>query len=182
MQTAAPSLSVRRPNHVGDLIAALVVIVGVSVGVGYAVSGLLTTLSAPDRFDRTTVGGSLTANIETAGPVLIYVEATVVPSLAELDLTVTDASGSVIPVTPYPRDLRYDRAGGVGRAVGAFDAAAPGPYQIVSAAPRTTDVIAVGADIGDEVIEVLGRAAAIGGLALAAALIVVAGSALLRRR
>jgi hypothetical protein len=72
MQTAsAPYMPVRQPTRVGYVLAALVVIVGLTIGVTQAVSGVLTILSAPDHFDRTTVGGSLTASIESAGPVVV---------------------------------------------------------------------------------------------------------------
>lgn len=178
---SAPYLPARGANHLGYLLAALVVIVGIGIGVVYAVSGVLTTLSAPDHFDRTTVGGSLTATIENAGTVVIYVEAAVVPSLAQLDLTVTDTSGSNVRVRPYPNDLRYDRAGGLGTAVATFEAAMPGEYQIVSAAPRTMDTLAVGADIGERTIGALGRAGVICGLAILAGIALAAATKLIGR-
>jgi hypothetical protein len=98
------------------------------------------------------------------------VEAAVVPSLEQLDLTVIGPSGAEVAVKAYARDLQYDRAGGVGTAVGTFTASESGEYQVFSGASRTADVVAVGADIGNGVINALGRAGLICGLALVAGL------------
>jgi hypothetical protein len=168
-------------GHTGYWLAGLIFLAGLVIGVGYAVAAISGALSASDRFDRTTVGGSVSVTVDAAGPMVIYSETSTVPSLASLGLTVVGPTGEPVAVRPYVADLRYDREGGLGTAVATFTASAAGIYQVSSEATHTSAVLAVGPDIGGYLVDALGRAGLICGLALAGALaVVVATSATAR--
>ncbi|HEX5590964.1 MAG TPA: hypothetical protein VFX65_11795 [Candidatus Limnocylindrales bacterium] len=175
MATATRPFISSRPSARGGFRPAVFVGgLGLLIAVGYAAASVLGALSAPDHFDRTTIGGSLTVEVDAAGPVVVYVEASRAVLLAELALTVTDASGREVVVDAYGADLRYDRAGGLGTAVGSFDAEAPGRFQLDSAAPLGTIAIAVGPDIGTELQAAIGRAGLVAGIGLLAGLALAA--------
>jgi hypothetical protein len=172
----------RRSIRTGCWSAALIAIVGLGIGVAYGLAGTASALSAPDRFERTSVGGSLAVEVEAPGPMVVYAEGPGVPSLSGLRLIVISPSGAHVVVDPYIGDLRYDRNGGLGTAVGIFKASETGPYQITSGAPRTGGILAVGPDIGGRLADAFVRAGLIVGLTLAAGIALAAASSVAARR
>ena len=116
------------------------------------------------------------------GPMVVYSEAASVPSLNELRLGVSAPSGAPVAVTPYVGDLRYDRNGSLGTAVGIFAASEIGSYQITSGAARQAGILAVGRDIGGKLADAIGRAGVIIGLAFAAGIAFAAVSSVVARR
>jgi hypothetical protein len=106
-----------------------------------------------DRYPRTTVPGVATVQVSDSSTRVLYYEntrGTTTPTVAQLAVSVTDASGASIDVTPYDGDLRYDVPGDnsrVGRAVAEFHPNQPGAYQVRSAAVDVTGTLAIGGDI-----------------------------------
>jgi hypothetical protein len=76
---------------------------------------------------------------------VLYYEGSGAPSLGKLGIRVSDPQGAGVRVRGYAGDLRYDAPGGVvGRAVGTFDAATPGDYQVTVGGEAEGAQVAVG--------------------------------------
>ncbi len=150
-----PSAAARpRPSARGYWLGGLLTAAAVIGAVIWVVVAFFGYQQQIDRYPRTTVPGAATVQVADTSTRVLYYEnsrGTTTPSLSQLGLSVTGPAGTIVAVTPYTGDLRYDVPGDasrVGRAVAEFHPSQAGVYQVKSTpATGTTGTLAVGGDI-----------------------------------
>ena len=143
--------------------------VGIVAGVAFGANSLYQAWRAPDTFDRTVIGGSLTVRLDGGQQAVVYDENGSTHALGDLALTITSPTGAAVPVEPYHGTLQYDRSDVVASAVGIFTATDAGSYQIDSAGAGS-GTLAVGVDLADVAVDGLARGVQIAAVCLVAAL------------
>jgi hypothetical protein len=167
-------------------VAAAVAVVGLTASVVWATVGLSDQTRRPAEMVTSTTPGSVTVQISRPGTHVVYLESAVPTAVRDLDpllglkssdLTVAGPDGSVIEVSPYPLDLRYDAprggSGVLGQAIATFRADLPGDY-VVSTAIRLADPnarMAVGDDLVPDVLRAVLLPLASAALSLALAVL-----------
>jgi hypothetical protein len=121
----------RRPSTAGYWLAVVIVIVGLLAGVGWGLAAYLGMQRQIDDFVRVGVPGQAVVSIPEAGERVLYYEGSGSISLTDLAPQVSAPDGTAVRVEAYDLDLRYDApGGGVGQAIGTFEADSPGPYEV----------------------------------------------------
>jgi hypothetical protein len=148
----APAPPAAPPGRVWYLVAIVVFLVGMAAMAAFLITRLTSMDSGLTRF---VVPGEQTLTLEAGNYTVFHEPQSVVDgkiysggSLGGMSVTVTDADGSDVPLSPAGSG-RYSFGGHTGFAVFDFTAAAAGPYVIAGRyaddAPGSQTVIAVGA-------------------------------------
>jgi len=126
-----PETDRRRPSTAGYRLAVVIAVVGLVAGAGWGITTYLGMQRQIDDFVRVGVPGQAVVSIPEAGERVLYYEGSESISLTELAPQVSAPDGTTVAVEEYDLDLRYDApGGGVGQAIGTFDADSPGRYEV----------------------------------------------------
>lgn len=140
-QTIRPEADTARPipaRAIGPTttwywVAGVVAVMGLVAGIAVGVWGYLDALDEFDAFPRLAAPGVTEVVVDDPGSVVIYHVGAGAPDLADLQLSVTGPSGSVVAVQPYESELIFETGDGQARAVASFDAVGTGTYQVEAA-------------------------------------------------
>jgi len=168
----------KRPSAAGYWLAAALALTGVLAAAIWAVFGFVSFTDHIDGFTRVMAPGQTTVSITEPGTYTVYYEHARGATSYDLDVVVTDPTGSPLTLQPVRYDVRYDVPGQstqVGTAVAQFRADVAGGYGVTVNRDLPGTTVAVGDDlIGYAVPQVVGIGAlvlATGAGALALALI-----------
>lgn len=126
-----PESDRRRPSTAGYWLAVVIPVVGLLAGAGWGITAYLGMQRQIDDLVRVGVPGQVVLSIPEAGGRVLYYEGLESISLRDLGAQVRAPDGTAVRVEDYDLDLRYDApGGGVGRAIGAFEADSPGRYEV----------------------------------------------------
>jgi hypothetical protein len=126
-----PESDRRRPSTAGYWLAVVIPVVGLLAGAGWGITAYLGMQRQIDDFVRVGVPGQTVVSIPEAGERVLYYEGSESISLTDLAPQVRAPDGTAVRVVNYDLDLRYDAAsGGVGHAIGVFEADSPGRYEV----------------------------------------------------
>jgi hypothetical protein len=129
-------------------VGGLVALLGVAAAAVWAVAGVSAAVGAPDHFTRGAVPGTMAVQLAAGEDQVIYYEGPGTPTAGDLGLQVTGPDGTPIGTPAYRGDLRYDTAGGAGRAVATLRPGSAGTYQISTTADLGTGAtVAIGASV-----------------------------------
>lgn len=128
-QPETSSVAPDRPSTVWYWAAGIVLIVGVVAGVVVGILGYLDALDEYDTFPRLATPGAAEVVVDDPGNLVVYHQGSALPSLAEVELSVTGPSGSVA-VQPYETTLIFETGEGRARALASFDAVDTGTYRV----------------------------------------------------
>jgi hypothetical protein len=142
----------RPPSRAWYALAAVIVAVGLVVGIALALDSYRDTQDRIDGFDRARIPGSTSVRVDEPGGRVVYFEGDQRIGLADLILGVTGPDDADVPLEPYDGELVYDTSGDVqGRALATFDARAAGVYE-VEASGVETGRVAVGESVSRRVL------------------------------
>ena len=131
--TPLPPAPRRRPKRVGYVTAALIAVVGLTLGAVWGVSAYASMHARIDDFARTGIPGRVTMDVSSPGDRVIYYEGIGEMPLVALGVRVVGPDGEAVHVATYGADLRYDApAGVIGHAVGTFEATSAGSYVVTA--------------------------------------------------
>lgn len=157
-------------------IAAIGLIVGLAIGI----TSFQDSQQQVDAFARSSVPGTLTAQVDEPGRQVIYYEGDLSIGLEDLAVDVTDAAGANVAVEPYGSELIYETPGAtLGRAIATFDADRVGAYD-VDVRGMDTGQVTVGESFARLALPGIFAGLAIAGLSLTAGLALWLVSALRR--
>jgi hypothetical protein len=126
-----PESDRRRPSTAGYGLAVVIPVVGLLAGSGWGITAYLGMQRQIDDLVRVGVPGQTVVSIPEAGERVLYYEGSEPISLTDLAPQVSAPDGTLVRVEAYDLDLRYDApGGGVGQAIGTFDADSPGRYEV----------------------------------------------------
>jgi hypothetical protein len=126
-----PESDRRRPSTAGYWLAVVIPVVGLLAGAGWGITAYLGMQRQIDDFVRVGVPGQTVVSVQEAAERILYYEESESISLTDLAPQVSAPDGTAVRVEAYDLDLRYDApGGGVGQAIGTFDADSPGPYEV----------------------------------------------------
>jgi hypothetical protein len=126
-----PESDRRRPSTAGYWLAVVIAVVGLVAGAGWGITAYLGMQRQIDDFVRVGVPGQAVVSIPEAGGRVLYYEGSGSISLTDLAPQVRAPDGTAARVENYELDLRYDApGGGVGQAIGTFEADSPGRYEV----------------------------------------------------
>jgi hypothetical protein len=184
MTTYALSSHATRPSggRLGYGLAAVAAIGGLVLAIGYGAISAWDAWRAPDGFERTTLGRSITVELAAGEDAVVYVEGSAASTVSSLGLEVVSPAGMPVALAAYPGSLQYDRGDVLATAVGRFSAPIAGEYEVRTAASPLPGVIAVGADIGAQLAAGMARAGLIAGLGIALCAAVAIAASILARR
>ena len=112
-------------------LAAVIAIVGLVAGVVFGVMSYRNSQDRIDDFDRVSIPGTMTVQLDEATVRVMYYEGTDTTRFNELSIAVTDPAGAPVDVSPYDGEMIYETVDSTqGRAVATFDASEPGTYEI----------------------------------------------------
>lgn len=121
----------RRPSTAGYWLAVVIAVGGLVAGAGWGITAYLGMQRQIDDFARVGVPGQAVVSIPKAAGRVLYYERSESISLRELAPQVKAPDGTPVRVEAYGLDLRYDApGGGVGQAIGTFEADSPGRYEV----------------------------------------------------
>jgi hypothetical protein len=121
----------RRPSTAGYRLAVVIAVMGLVAGAAWGITAYLGMQRQIDDFVRVSIPGQAVVSIPEAGGRVLYYEGPESISLTDLAPHVRAPDGTAVRVQDYGLDLRYDApGGGVGRAIGAFEADSPGRYEV----------------------------------------------------
>lgn len=180
LATSPPSRTHNRSSRSwfwpGIGIAAIGLIVGLAVGI----TSFQNSQEQVDAFARSSVPGTVTAQVDQPGRQVIYYEGDLDIGLEDLVVDITDAAGVSVAVAPYGSELIYETTGAtLGRAIATFDANRVGAYEI-EVSGIDTGQVTVGESFARLALPGIFTALAIAGLSLAAGLALWLVSALRR--
>lgn len=179
--TAARAPAGPRPSNAGFWVAGAVAAVAVVAAITVGVLGFVATVSQADDYARATIPGQVAVTVDGGGTKVVYYEGGLRPTREALGLSVSGPDGADVQVGDYGADVTYDVSGHSGRAVAEFAAPARGRYLVrASQAPEVGARIAVGGDLGHDLIWAFARPAIIliAGLLLAG---LIAGGTAIRQ-
>lgn len=118
-----------RPSTAWYWVAGIVLVVGVAAGIVVGILGYLDALDEYETFPGLAAPGATEVVIDDPGDLVIYHQGSTLPSLAEVELSVTGPSGAVA-VEPYETTLIFETGEGRARALASFDAVDTGTYRV----------------------------------------------------
>lgn len=131
MSTLTHPTATAGPSTSRYWLAALIAIVGLVAGVAFGVMSYRDAQARIDDFDRMSIPGTMTVQLDKATGRVMYYEGSNTIRLNELTIAVTDPAGTPVDVSPYDGEMIYETVDSTqGRAVATFDASEPGTYQI----------------------------------------------------
>lgn len=140
-QTIRPEADTSRPTPASVIgptttwywAAGVVAAVGLVAGIVVGVVGYMDALDEFDAFPRLASPGGTEVVVDDPGNLVIYHQGAGSPDQADLEISVTDPSGSPVAVEPYDSELIFETGDGRARAVASFDAIGIGTYQVEAA-------------------------------------------------
>lgn len=157
--------------------AALIFVAALVAGAIWSVLGLLSAWNAPDDFARTDLPGTVQVSVSDTGTQYLYYErtdGTAVPSLDELGVTVTGPDSESVTVRTTDFTMEYDAdPGDLGTAFARFDATRTGTYTVSATADEPGATLAVGESVANPLVVPLVGSAALVGVGLLAAVVLV---------
>jgi hypothetical protein len=187
---AVPMTTYALPSHatrpsggrLGYGLAAVAAIGGLVLAIGYGAISAWDAWRAPDGFERTTLGRSITVELAAGEDAVVYLEGGGASSSSGLGLEVMSPAGIPIAVAAYPGTLQYDRGDVLATAIGRFTAPLAGAYEVRTADAPLPGVIAVGEDIGAQLAGAMARAGLIAGIGIALCAAVAIAASIVGRR
>lgn len=144
--------------------------IGLIVGLAIGITSFQDSQQQVDAFARSSVPGTVTAQVDEPGRQVVYYEGDLSVSLEDLVVDITDAAGAEVAVAPYESELIYETAGAtLGRAIATFDATQVGAYEI-DVSGMDTGQVTVGESFARLALPGIVAGLAIAGLSLAAGL------------
>lgn len=154
--------------------------VGLIVGLAIGITSFQDSQQQVDNFARSSVPGTVTAQVDEPGTQVVYYEGDLSVGLEDLVVAITDAAGAEVAVAPYESELIYETTSAtLGRAIATFDAAQAGAYEI-DVSGMGTGQVAVGESFARLTLPGIFAGLAIAGLSLTAGLALWLVSALRR--
>jgi hypothetical protein len=128
-QPETSSVISARPSTAWYWVAGIVLVVGVVAGVVVGILGYLDALDEFDTFASLVAPGATELVVDDPGDLVIYHQGSTLPSLAEVELSVTGPSGAVA-VEPYESTLIFETGEGRAWALASFAAVDIGTYRV----------------------------------------------------
>jgi hypothetical protein len=180
---ALPSQAIRQGGgRLGYGLAAVAAIGALVLAIGYGAISAWDAWRAPDGFERTTLGRSITIELAAGEDAVVYLEGGDAASSTGLGLEVMSPAGVPVAVAAYPGTLQYDRGDVLATAIGRFTAPLAGSYEVRTAESPLPGVIAVSEDIGAQLAAGMAQAGLIAGIGIALCAAVAIGASIVGRR
>ena len=106
-------------------------VIGLAAGLVLGITNYQNSRQQIDAFARVALPGTVTVQVDEPGDLVVYYEGRETVGLDDLVVSIADPVGSTVAVAPYEGELIYETTDLIlGRAIGTFNAAQTGAYQI----------------------------------------------------
>jgi len=165
---ATPARSGPRASTLRYWLAGVIAVVGLVSGVALGVTSYRDSQRDIDAFDRVSVPGTMTVQLDEPEGRVVYYEGDDDVRLDDLTIAVADPAGAPVEVNPYEGEMIYEALDGThGRAVATFNATRAGAYE-VAVSGVDTGQLTVGDSVAGRALPRVLTGLGIAGLALIA--------------